>query len=310
MTGICLFDVFSGSGFLATTAHHLGLRGHLLDTKFGPRYAVTMLLVLTRIRQDVSAGKCFAGMISRPRQHTSCSCQVISATASVTNLLHRARMPWILEHPCDSCLWSVPKIQALAAQLRTAQVLADFSILGSSSKKAAVISGGNVDSRDLNRIARKCAGTGRRCRVSVQKQFHSKASASHSEVSSSRDHTRPLRLSVALAIVLTMHARRFQRTHALSGIIASQRVKGYWYGRYRSCAYLWIRINDGTRCRLQWMAQLALVLNYTQDLVTRTDLPTYAPLATHDSLSLKMMMSSSCTLITFAEQYKREAPGC
>ena len=29
-------------------------------------------------------------------------------------------MPWILEHPCDSWLWAVPKIQTRAAQLRTA----------------------------------------------------------------------------------------------------------------------------------------------------------------------------------------------
>ena len=38
---------------------------------------------------------------------------------------------------------------------------------------------------------------------------------------------------------------------------------------------------------LLWFAQLALVLNSTQVLVTRSDLPMYAPLVTHDCLSLK-----------------------
>ena len=51
-------DVFGGSGFLATAANRLGLRGHVLDTTYGPRYYVTKPFVLTRIRQDVSAGKC------------------------------------------------------------------------------------------------------------------------------------------------------------------------------------------------------------------------------------------------------------
>ena len=60
--------------------------------------SVTLPLVLARIRQDVSAGKCVAGMI---RLHTSCSSKVMSATASIANLLHRARMPWLVEHTCD-----------------------------------------------------------------------------------------------------------------------------------------------------------------------------------------------------------------
>ena len=119
MTGKYMLDVFGGPGFLEKASNDLGLRGYVLDTKLGPRYDVTKPLVLTRIREDVSAGKCVAGLISLARLHTSSS-QVISASASIANMLHRARMLWILEHPCDSWLWDVPKIDALAAQLRTA----------------------------------------------------------------------------------------------------------------------------------------------------------------------------------------------
>ena len=53
--------------------------------------------------------------------------------------------------------------------------------------------------------------------VFQDKHVHPKASPSRSEVYSSRDHTRPPRLSFALAMILTMNARRFQRTHPLSG---------------------------------------------------------------------------------------------
>ena len=54
-------------------------------------------------------------------------------------------------------------------------------------------------------------------------------------------------------------------------------------------------------CALQWLAQLALVTYLTQALIARTDLPTYATLATHESHSLKKMMTASCTFIIYAE---------
>ena len=115
MTGKYMLDVFGGHGFLAKASNHLGLRGYVLDAKFGSRYDVTKPLVLTRIRQDVSSGKCVAGMISPPRQHN-----VVSASAAVADVLHLARMPWIVEHPCGSWLWDVPKTQSPAVQPRSA----------------------------------------------------------------------------------------------------------------------------------------------------------------------------------------------
>ena len=58
-------------------------------------------------------------MISLPRRHISCPFKVISASAAISNLLHRARMLRILDHPCESWLWDVPKLQTLAARPRT-----------------------------------------------------------------------------------------------------------------------------------------------------------------------------------------------
>ena len=55
VTGARLRNVFSGHGFLTKATHRLGLRGFVLDTKFGPRCDVSQPLVPTRIRQNVSA---------------------------------------------------------------------------------------------------------------------------------------------------------------------------------------------------------------------------------------------------------------
>ena len=145
---------------------HLGLRGRVLDTKFGSKYGVTKPFVPTRIRHDFSAGTFVAGLIPPP-QHTSCSPKVISASATITNLLQRARMPWIMEHPCDACLWDVPNEKSILlwhslARLGRWRIFLRFWI----TVKRTLFLGGNVDSRDAHRTARRCLGTGGRCGVS------------------------------------------------------------------------------------------------------------------------------------------------
>ena len=62
-------------------------------------------------------------------------------------------------------------------------------------------------------------------------RVHPKASISRSEFCWQRDHTRSLRLSLALVMVLTMNPRRFQRTPSFvwNGNFI-QRVKGFWNG--------------------------------------------------------------------------------
>ena len=105
-----------------------------------------------------------------------------------------------------------------------------FAFFGSPRRKRTLFLVGSVDSRDLRRVARTCAGTGGRYSVSRQnKKFIHMASASRSKSSSSPDHTRALRLSFALATILSMNARRFQRTlisFEWNGIF-TQRVKRY-----------------------------------------------------------------------------------
>ena len=154
MTGKYSIDVSGGSKFMSRTTNMLGLRGYVLDANFGPLYDVTQLFALTRNRQNVSAGNRVAGMISPPRQQTSWSSKVISASAAIANWLHLACMPWILEHPCGSWLWDVPKIEILAAQLRTAWALIDFCVFVSRIR-THIVSG-------WKRGQQKWAGTGGR----------------------------------------------------------------------------------------------------------------------------------------------------
>ena len=44
MTGQYMLDVFGGPGFLAKASNHLGLRGYVLNTKFGPRKRTLFLV--------------------------------------------------------------------------------------------------------------------------------------------------------------------------------------------------------------------------------------------------------------------------
>ena len=162
-----------------------------MDTKFVSWFDVTQPIVLSRIRQDVSVGKCVARKISLPRVHTSCSSKVISATASIASLLHRVRMPWILEHTCGSWLWDVLKNPARPC---TAWALADCCVFGSPCRKRTLCLVGNDDSIDLHGGARQCWDWWT-LHCDGTKHVQPKVSASRSKFSSSRDHARRPRWS-------------------------------------------------------------------------------------------------------------------
>ena len=115
---------------MAKVSNHLGLRGYVLDTKFGTRCDVTINLILTRFRQCVSAQR-VAAMISLLRRHTPGSSQVLSAKC-----LHMLTCFILLT--CFG-LWNSQvirgfgtyrKILTLAPQPRTAWAPADFCTCG------------------------------------------------------------------------------------------------------------------------------------------------------------------------------------
>ena len=120
-------------------------------------------------------------------------------------------------------------------------------------------------------------GQGGRCSVSGQKHFHPKASTSRSEFFFALHVTTPaLRVYLwRLLVILTMNARRFQRTHPLSGMgssLARQRVLLWEVRTWR------ISVDQNqwwARRMLRGLAQLVLVLHSTQILVTWSDIAMY-----------------------------------
>ena len=91
-----------------------------------------------------------------------------------------------------------------------------FLIFWISTQETNIFLVGTGQQRLAPNCSQVCWESGR-CSVSGEKHVHPKASASRSESCSSRDLARPHRLSFALAMVLTMNERRFQRTHLLGG---------------------------------------------------------------------------------------------
>ena len=286
ITGACIIDVFGGDGFLTKATNLLGLRGHALDTKVGPSIRRDRAHCFSRIRLDVTVGKCVARKISPPRQHTSCSSKVVSATAAIDNLLHRARTPWILEHPCDSWLWDVQKNEAFAAQPRTVWALACYCLLGSPSRKGTFFG-----SEPRTRIARRCAGTGGRSSVTGRKTLvHPKASAPRSVRYPSGDHTRPDYLSRLPWFSPWTHDD--SRDLILCGIGSSLNASNDFGMGVTDLALIVNQSQWLTQYTLHWLAHLAL--SYVKlVLIARTDLLTNVTLATQDSHSLENRMTAA-----------------
>ena len=138
---------------------------------------------------------------------------------------------------------------------------------------------GNVDNRDSFRIARQCAGTGGRCSVSGQKHVRPKGFRLHTPL-----HVCPSRLPC-----FSPRTRAVSREHILlrgTGDYSLDASNGF-LGRELLTLCSLVDLKQGwTQCIPQWLALLALV-SYSTQVVTRSDLPMYAQLATHDSHSLE-----------------------
>ena len=151
----------------------------------------------------------------RSNDCTSTSTHFVLFQSYLRQCLHRS-----LAASCSHALDSGPQCVSTASHALSL-VFFFFCIFGSQYRGRTWFLVGNVDSRDLHRLARKFAGTGGRCSVSGQKMF----------IQRFRPHARSVflhvttpaffRLAFALAVVFTTNARRFQRTHPLSGMESS-----------------------------------------------------------------------------------------
>ena len=187
MTAKYMLDVFGGSGILTKVTCHLGLLGYVLNTKFGSRYDVTKLF----------DGQCVAGMISPPLHHTGCHPKVMGASAPIATCFIVGFSNTRVIRGCGTYGRSRNSSRSLGlgpggflylrVSVQESNVI--FTVM-----LASVLGQVDVAVFSMNNIF-------------IQKLPDHR-----------RDHTRPLRLSFALAMVLTMNARRFQRTHSFRGM--------------------------------------------------------------------------------------------
>ena len=103
---------------MSIATNHLGSRGYVLDTKLATisttRSPCSCQNSTRHLRWKSVAAVHFRHCTPRAVP------KLCPPMLPLLTCLHRARMTWILEHPCDSWLWDVPKLQTLATQPRTA----------------------------------------------------------------------------------------------------------------------------------------------------------------------------------------------
>ena len=197
-------------------------------------------------------------MISLLRQHTSCSSKVISASAlSFANSLHRARKPWILEHPCDSWFRNVPKNTDSCGTASLGLGRGGCLRFWITMQEANVISGwDSVQHRFTQYCSQMCWNRWTlQCFRTITGS--SKASASRSDFCSSRDHTRPF-------IFRVCHDSHHERTtipentsFAWNGRLFTQTHQRMLVWELLTLRSLVDRSQWLTHCALQLFAQLA-----------------------------------------------------
>ena len=106
----------------------------------------------------------------------------------------------------------------------------------------------------------------------------------------SRDHTRPPRLSFALALSLTMNARNASKDICWELLTLRSLVdQSQWW----------------TQCVLQWLAQSALVAYLTQALIARTDIPTcHVSFSEKDDDSILRTHHHLCRIVSHRNTHK------
>ena len=106
-------------------------------------------------------------------------CKIISANATIANILHRARMPWVSEHSWDSLVVGDDEDPGTCGAASHVLDVHEFLRFGITLKKTNIISVVvDVDSTDVCRVARICFGTGGRCSAPVSNQGHPSTSTS------------------------------------------------------------------------------------------------------------------------------------
>ena len=84
--------------------------------------------------------------------------KVIQSVLEVVRAFDRAGIPWCLENPASSLLWSLPPVRTLLSRPRSMRIVTDQCLYGRAWKKRTVLLIGNVEWSEGQRLARKCVG--------------------------------------------------------------------------------------------------------------------------------------------------------
>ena len=160
----------------------------------GRQFDLTHPAVLRRIRKDVEARLVLAAMLAPPCSSFSVAkdrtCVVRSkqfpwglppsmlsvadqlrvqngnkcfhAALKIIEWLDKLRILWILENPASSKCWFLPQLQQLEQSPHTIymSVITDFCQYGTRWRKRTKLLCGNLDTQDLDRLDKRCTGSG------------------------------------------------------------------------------------------------------------------------------------------------------
>ena len=185
-------DFFAGSGGLAHQCRRLGYRAKEWEISRGPQFDLTKPQVLRCIRHDISQRLVLAAMLAPPDSSFSAARdrhsvlrtqqypwglpnhllssadqlrvenrnKCFAAALKIISWLDQQHIPWILENPSSSKCWCLPDLQQLMRAPHCVTVLTDSCQFGTKWRKRGRLLRGHLDSQDVARLERLCAGRG------------------------------------------------------------------------------------------------------------------------------------------------------
>ena len=185
-------DFFAGSGGLAHQCRRLGYRAKEWEISRGPQFDLTKPQVLRCIRRDINKRLVLAAILAPPDSSFSAARdrhsvlrtqqypwglpnhllssadqlrvengnKCFAAALKIISWLDQHHIPWILENPSSSKCWYLPDLQQLMHAPHCVTVLTDSCQFGTKWRKRSRLLCGHLDSQDVARLERLCAGRG------------------------------------------------------------------------------------------------------------------------------------------------------
>ena len=231
-------DLFGGRGGVGDSCCKLGVAARVWDLEKGEEFDLTRASVCGGFRRDVADNKVIAGMIATPcrtwgpggnrsfklrsrlepwgRTDVSMTAAqstrlqegnaTMRAALKCIHALHKARAPWIHEHPSGTFAYMSEEWQRLLDDPSVMVVMLDQCMFGCKWRKRTMLVCGNLDEDDVARLRKGCTGKNGYCSRTGQKHFHLEGKTTEGVPWTSIAQRYPARLYNALAHVLCAQA--------------------------------------------------------------------------------------------------------